>query len=458
MSRFAAIDIGSNSIRLKIADAVRPSNGLPVLNTLKSRREVTRLGEGVFQAENKISKMAMKETFAVLAEMAESCAGFRIAGMRAVATSAVRDAKNHLEFLARAKEILGVPVEVISGPEEADLVHLGVHARWRQHPDKLSLIVDLGGGSAQFINGQPGKTVDKVSRPLGAVRLRELFLKHDPPRKSELRLMNKYIDEKLSVVTARFPADSLHQVIVTSGTAAALVCAVNEFCRTEWEDGDGFRASIGKVKDFYEKVSILALARRRKIVGISKRRAEVIVPGVAVLKKILVTFRLPALTYSAAGVADGIIATLAMRGETPGPAHEEHFHVFLSHNREDKAAVKQISERLKDRGVLPWLDEEQCTPGRSWQKVISAQIGKISSAAVFIGPNGVGPWQGAEMEALLRQFCQRNCPVIPVILPNTPSEPELPLFLSGMTWVDFRREKPDPLEMLLWGITGERPR
>ena len=176
---FAAIDIGSNSIRLKIAE-VDQSDGL--LRLVTSLRKVTRLGQGVFQKKNKITGKSMKETLAVLQEMSEMCAASRTSGKRAVATSAVRDAKNAGEFVHEAEAILGMPVEVISGPKEADLVHLGVHTRWPLLREKKSLIVDLGGGSAQFIYGHSGGIIDRVSRPLGALRLTERFLKHDPQK------------------------------------------------------------------------------------------------------------------------------------------------------------------------------------------------------------------------------------------------------------------------------------
>jgi len=86
------------------------------------------------------------------------------------------------------------------------------------------------------------------------------------------------------------------------------------------------------------------------------------------------------------------------------------------------------------------------------------RIEQIKSAAVFVGKNGIGPWQQLELEAFLREFSNRGCPVIPVLLPDAPDEPKLPRFLKGMTWVDFRSQDPDPMEQLIWGITGVRER
>jgi predicted phosphodiesterase len=135
---------------------------------------------------------------------------------------------------------------------------------------------------------------------------------------------------------------------------------------------------------------------------------------------------------------------------------DSNFDVFLCYNSEDRSAVKRIGESLKKRGILPWMDEWESRPGLPWQRVLEEQIRQIKSAAVFIGKEGIGPWQQMELEAFLREFVDRGCPVIPVLLLDAPKKPKLPIFLKGMTWVDFRKDDPDPLERLIWGITGER--
>ncbi|HET9999763.1 MAG TPA: TIR domain-containing protein [Ktedonobacteraceae bacterium] len=132
------------------------------------------------------------------------------------------------------------------------------------------------------------------------------------------------------------------------------------------------------------------------------------------------------------------------------------FDVFLCYRKEDKLAVQTVGEQLKARGILPWLDEWELRPGFPWQRVLEQQIEQIKSAAVFVGKNSIGPWEQLELEAFLRQFARRQCPVIPVILTDAVKEPRLPIFLEGMTWVDFRQSEPDPLKRLVWGITGKR--
>jgi hypothetical protein len=132
------------------------------------------------------------------------------------------------------------------------------------------------------------------------------------------------------------------------------------------------------------------------------------------------------------------------------------FDVFLCHNIADKPAIKIIGRQLMERGILPWLDEWELRPGMPWQRLLEEQVAGINAAAVFVGPNGMGPWQRHELDSFLRQFAERACPVIPVLLSNAPGEPKLPMFLQNMTWVDFRGDANNALDRLIWGITGCR--
>lgn len=133
----------------------------------------------------------------------------------------------------------------------------------------------------------------------------------------------------------------------------------------------------------------------------------------------------------------------------------EEFDVFLCHNSQDKPEVIEIANQLRSRGIAPWLDQWELRPGFSWQELLESQISHIKSAAVFVGSSGLGPWQKRELRAFLNEFTERDCPVIPVLLPNAPEQPNLPPFLKGMTWVDGRRS--EALDHLIWGITGVKP-
>ena len=140
-----------------------------------------------------------------------------------------------------------------------------------------------------------------------------------------------------------------------------------------------------------------------------------------------------------------------------GKIATSEYDVFLCHNSKDKLQVIAIGERLRERGIRPWLDVWEIRPGRRWQKELQRNIRAVKSAAVFIGPRGPGPWQELEIESFLQQFVKRNRPIIPVILEGRSGNPRLPAFLSSWHLVDMRRSTPDPFEQLVWGITGERP-
>jgi exopolyphosphatase/guanosine-5'-triphosphate,3'-diphosphate pyrophosphatase len=305
--RYAAIDIGSNSIRMEAAE-VAP--GQPI-RVLASDREVTRLGESVFRSGS-VSDEALRATCAVLARMAALYRRLEVVGVRAVATSAIRDTRNQKEFLERAAEAAGTRIEIISGREEARLIHLGVESVWPQ-TGRRALMIDIGGGSAEIIAAEDGQLRESFSKPLGAVRLNEMFLRDDPPSPRQLREMHEYIQEKLSSPLRRLGAAGWDRAIATSATASAIASAVSRVPRSKRDEIDRLRISTAQVRRLYARLSQLNLAARRKVTGIGPRRAEIIVAGLAVLLDFTQQFHLPAVYYSRAGVRDGIIADLAAR-------------------------------------------------------------------------------------------------------------------------------------------------
>ena len=136
----------------------------------------------------------------------------------------------------------------------------------------------------------------------------------------------------------------------------------------------------------------------------------------------------------------------------------EQFDVFISHNSQDKPAVRELVEALKVRDLRPWLDEEQLRPGQPWQEALETIIQTTKAAAVLVGKDGLGPWENIEMRACLSQFVKRKLPVIPVLLPDAPSQPDLPLFLQELTWVDLRGGLTEEnINLMHWGITGINP-
>lgn len=133
------------------------------------------------------------------------------------------------------------------------------------------------------------------------------------------------------------------------------------------------------------------------------------------------------------------------------------FDVFLCYNSEDRPEVEQIASQLERQGIKLWLDVREIPPGQRWQNILERRIQQVRSAAVFIGNNGLGPWQDQEKELILQELNTRERSIIPVLLSTASQQPSLPGFLKNRMYVDFRQSAPDPMKQLIWGITGNKP-
>jgi exopolyphosphatase/guanosine-5'-triphosphate,3'-diphosphate pyrophosphatase len=358
MARYAAVDIGSNSVRLEVAEVIRG-----VTRILASERQVTRLGASVFR-EGRVSAEALETLCGMLAAMSVTWKRHDVLSIRAVATAAVRDARNQNEFLTRASAALGANIEIISGQEEARLIHLGVQSRW-PHPQERFLIIDIGGGSAEIILSEDDRVDAAFSVPLGAIRLQEFFMRADPPSPAELLRMSEYIDQRIAPAVKEIGRKRINRVVGTSSTAAAVVSAVSRIPRARRDEADRRRASAAQMRALYKELSELDLKHRQKIVGIGPRRAEIIIPGAAVLLHVLDAFRMPSLFYSAAGVRDGIIADLAARGtgrdlsrltieqRTIAEGMAERYGVSLRHAQKVARLANHIFHDLQSVHHLP---------------------------------------------------------------------------------------------------------
>ncbi len=338
MSRYGAIDIGSNSFRMLAAE-VNPHEPMKVLAT---DRKVVRLGRGVFR-DGRIDRDAMVLGLETLRRFKSLYQDLNLLGVRAVGTAALRDASNRYEFMEPAREILGVPVEVISGLEEARLIHLGVHTMW-PHPKERLLIVDIGGGSAELVLAERGHVVEAFSKPIGAVRLTELFIDSDPPSRKELARLETYVQERLMQPAARFGSRKITRMIGTSSTAAVVVCAINRIRRSRRDDADRMWATASQVEELYRELISFDLAGRRKITGIGPRRAEIVVGGVASLHNIMQSLNLRRIYYSTAGVREGIVADLAHRkvGMEQARLDEDQRRLVLSIVRQYRIGVAHV--------------------------------------------------------------------------------------------------------------------
>jgi exopolyphosphatase/guanosine-5'-triphosphate,3'-diphosphate pyrophosphatase len=302
MPTFAAVDIGSNSVRLKIARLQRGR-----LHFLHEDREVTRLGEGVFRT-GFLTPESMSETVKVLRRFHRATQQMVPDSVRVVATSALRDARNSQAFLEWVRSATGWRVEIISGVEEARLIHLGLVSGPRVDKSP-TLMIDLGGGSCELTVSQGGHIRDAVSLSLGAVRLTDEFLRHDPARKGELKRLRGFITREINRAASRIAAARIKNVIATSGTAAALAAVAMHLRR----GGNRQRLVVSRTEmtRLAKRLARLPVAERRNIEGIGPRRAEIIVAGAMVYHELLDRFHLNVFRYSPLGLRDGILAQMA---------------------------------------------------------------------------------------------------------------------------------------------------
>ncbi len=310
MPVFAAVDIGSNSVRLSIAEL---RNGR--LFPLHQDREVTRLGEGVFH-NGSLDPQAMAHTLKVLRRFHRATQSYAVEMTRVVATSAMRDSRNAAVFSEWVKSATGWKVEVITGFEEGRLIHLGVVANLRARPAQL-LLIDLGGGSCELTLSERGHVRDIVSLPLGAVRLTQEFLQSDPPDAGELKRLHEYIDEETARLPRQIVRSEARVAVATSGTAAALAAAA------QWLKLARSIVTQEAAARLARRLARLSARQRAAIKGINAKRAEIIVAGAAVYARLLETCHLRGFRYSPLGLRDGILAQMAAEHDSRSRSHRQ---------------------------------------------------------------------------------------------------------------------------------------
>lgn len=358
MPTFAAVDIGSNSVRLKIARLL--GNKLqPILED----REVTRLGDSVFR-NGFLSPESISNTVKVLRRFHRAVQNLAVDSVRVVATSAMRDARNSRAFLEWVRSTTGWTVEIISGVEEARLIHLGLTSNMRIANSPV-LMMDLGGGSCELTVSLKGRIRETVSLPLGAVRLTNEFLHHDPARKSELRQMHGFIAREIQRVDERIKRARPTTVIATSGTAAALAGLCHGLYKTK-----GSRASSvsrTQMRQIAKRLARLPLDSRKKLPGVGPRRAEIVVSGAAVYAEIFERCGLAGFRHSPLGLRDGLLAQMAAEydhGTRSGKRIEserwdsiraavEHYRIDMDHALKVRESAMQLFSGLRTVHRLP---------------------------------------------------------------------------------------------------------
>jgi len=325
MPTFAAIDIGSNSCRMKIASVSQHR-----LKTLHEDREVTRLGESVFQT-GVISPESMANTIKALKRFHKAVQLHVVDKVRVVATSAMRDARNAAAFTEWVKSATGWNVEVISGLEEGRLIHLGVVTHEPGAKGKC-LLIDLGGGSCEVTVSDGGRVKSIVSLPLGAVRLQQEFLQVDPPMKDDVARLKQYIERELQRGERKLGKPHVALVIATSGTAAALAEASlavsvklpvrktvpKSFVRVKPQE-----ATTTEVRRLADKLVKMTNAQREAVPGIGPRRSEIIIGGALVYASLLERFALKGFRYSPLGLRDGMLAQMLGEVDLRAEVHQK---------------------------------------------------------------------------------------------------------------------------------------
>ena len=326
MPTFAAIDIGSNSCRLKIATVHAHR-----LKTLHEDREVTRLGESVFQT-GVISPEAMAATIRALKRFHKAVQLHVVDNVRVVATSAMRDARNADAFTEWVRSATGWKVEVISGLEEGRLIQLGVVTHEVGARGKC-LLIDLGGGSCEVTLSDQGRIKSMVTLPLGAVRLQEEFLQSDPPAKEDIARLKQYIERELRRADKKFGSVRVGLVVATSGTAAALAeasghvrkgtVARKTLAKKRVERVGALTADTTDVRRLTERLTRMTNAEREAVPGIGPRRSEIIIGGALVYANLLERLALKGFRYSPLGLRDGMLAQMLAEVDLRTSVHQK---------------------------------------------------------------------------------------------------------------------------------------
>ena len=367
MPTFAAVDIGSNSIRLKIAKVVRGR-----LQTLHEDREVTRLGESVFATQT-LDPQAMASTMQVLRRFHRAIQEHAVERVRVVATSALRDARNSRALVDWVRTATGWKVEIISGLEEGRLIHLGILSTARIAHSR-ALLIDLGGGSCEVTLSIDGHIDDMVSLPIGAVRLTQTFLHHDPPKRKELEQMRGTIQREISRIRKRISQARPEISIATSGTPAALA-SLHAGKSDGYNDGKPQTVPEAAVVKWLKELSRLSLAQRQALRGIGPRRAEIIIAGAMVFAELMQLFHLRTFRYMPLGLRDGLLAQMmadyngstAMRERVESERHDaliasaKHYGADLTFAQRIRNFAMQLFRRLQSVHQLPpqyadWLE------------------------------------------------------------------------------------------------------
>jgi exopolyphosphatase/guanosine-5'-triphosphate,3'-diphosphate pyrophosphatase len=307
MTRVAAVDIGTNSTRLLVADVDGAGADAHVQQVRREMR-ITRLGAGV-DADRRLRPDAIERTVTVLREYGDIIERLGATQVRATATSASRDAENRDEFFEPATEALhGVRPELLSGEEEATLSFLGATAGL--HEPTPYLVVDVGGGSTEFVVGTE-KPEGLISIDIGCVRLTEQFLHGDPPEPEELSNAVSAVRDHLADVGREVPGIANAATLVgLAGTVTTLAAVELGLPTYDPEAVHHFRLTREAAEDVFRTLATEPVAKRRHNPGLDPGRVDVIVGGAVIVVSILRHFGFPEMLVSETDILDGLARSL----------------------------------------------------------------------------------------------------------------------------------------------------
>ena len=281
MTRVAAIDCGTNSIRLLIAD--RSVAG--TLTDVLRRMEIVRLGQGVDRT-GRLDPDALARTLAATREYADQCRAHRVEAVRFVATSATRDAANREEFFAGVRAALGVDVEVISGAEEAGLSFAGAVSILGAADPAPNLVVDIGGGSTELVLGD--REVDyAISLDIGSVRMTERHIRSDPPTPVELAAARTDITAALDRAADQLDLNRVRTLVGVAGSVTTLTAFALGLDRYRPEQINGARLSVAEVHAAAEALLAMPRAERAALGFMHPGRVDVIGAGALIWAEVV---------------------------------------------------------------------------------------------------------------------------------------------------------------------------
>lgn len=271
--RVAALDLGTNTFLLLIADVVDGR----IDKVIHDEVRVIRLGQGVHE-NRKFHPDALKRAEDCFRDYSEVIKKHNVDRVLACATSAARDVSNRQDLIdAGARH--GIPVQVISGEQEADFTFWGTI---RDELNEPVVIIDVGGGSTEFILGDKSGLVARKSVDIGAVRLTEMFVSEHPVPSDELAKMTGYIQDKLKEIRAVFPPDLASRLIAVAGTPTTLA-AIDLESPFDPEKIDGYNLPLNRIRHWVQRLAALTVPERQALAGMEPKRADVIVAGSLIL-------------------------------------------------------------------------------------------------------------------------------------------------------------------------------